>query len=366
MSFKVEEDMYDLIKSYLEKLGYAVIIDKPRGSGVKFRSLKGWTIDVVGVKKERPREVIAIEAKNNLGSSSVLDALSKAEMYRNVCTRVYVAFPRKKMGLKENRPAVREIRQECERRGIGILEVGDECQELIQAVPTPLRVDMLREILNEFERRTSRFQGFEEEDFARYFSDEEEDVVWHKFRIFAEEVEKRIRKNGFVLTRKATRDKWWYSFSRKALKTRRYFDVPHFTLSFWGDGIVLELIAREGSFLNNLRRKVKSNRRAFYKIISNLRKASLPYELKMIQRVHVKGYETETGSEYIVHSPHLTRENIKELTRFLLEKREKGKIWLWVGHMFHLKDDETHTEELIDLVEEAVNELDELYKFIIL
>ena len=185
--FKKEEDMYDSVKKHLEKLGYRVVVDKPRASGIRFTSLKGWTIDVVGVKKERPPEVIAIEVKNNLGSSSVLDALSKAEMYRNVCTRVYVAFPRAKMRLKENRSTVKEIRQECERRGIGILEVGEECRELIRAVPSSLRVDMLREILNEFERRTSKFEGFEEEDFAKYYSDNEDDVVWHKFELLIKE-----------------------------------------------------------------------------------------------------------------------------------------------------------------------------------
>jgi transcriptional regulator of aromatic amino acid metabolism len=76
--FKDEESMYEVIKNYLVDNGYQVIIDKPRGFGVKFKALKGWIIDVIAVKKGKNLEVIAVEAKNNLGSSSVLDALSNA------------------------------------------------------------------------------------------------------------------------------------------------------------------------------------------------------------------------------------------------------------------------------------------------
>jgi hypothetical protein len=220
VSFKKEEEMYDIIKNYLESHGYRVIIDKPRGSGIKFKSLKGWTIDAVAVKKGRHPEVIAIEAKNSLGSSSVLDALSKAEMYRNVCTRVYVAFPKSDLRLRENKATVHEIRQECERRGIGILEVGKKCRELIPAVPSSLRVDMLREILHQFERKATHFSGFEEEDFARHYSEDEEDVVWHKFRLLAEDVEKRLKERGLVKTHEARGASWWYSFSKRLSNAR--------------------------------------------------------------------------------------------------------------------------------------------------
>jgi hypothetical protein len=129
--FKKEEDMYESIQEYLENRGYEVIIDEQRGSGIKFKSLKGWTIDVVGVKKQRSPEIVAVEAKNSVNSSAILDAFSKAEMYRKVCNRVYVAFPRIALHLKENSETSREIRQECQRRGIGMLEVGEGCKEAL-------------------------------------------------------------------------------------------------------------------------------------------------------------------------------------------------------------------------------------------
>jgi len=362
--FKNEEEMYGIIKDYLEEQGYQAIIDKPRGSGIKFTSLKGWTIDAVAVKKGKHPEVIAIEAKNNLDSSSVLDALSKAEMYRNVCTRVYVAFPEGDLRQKENKTTVQEIRQECERRGIGMLEVGKECKELIRSVPSSLRVDMLKEILHEFEKKASHFKGFEEEDFARFYSDEEDDVVWHKFRLLVEDVEKRLEEKELIRTHEARGTSWWYSFSKKLSRGERYFDVPHFTVSFWGEGIMAELIVREGSYLNNLRKKIQQNPELFKRILSEL-KSKLPCDIKIMERVHVGGYQTESSSQFIVSSQHIDESYTKRLMQTLQKKGQKGKIWLWIGHLFHLHDEETHSDKLVICIEEFVEGLMEVYKFIV-
>jgi hypothetical protein len=356
--------MYDLIKKHLEKLSYRIIVDKPKGSGIKFRSLKGWTIDVVGVKKAKSPEVVAIEVKRNLGSSSVLDALSKAEMYRNVCTEVYIAFPKGSLHVKENRVTVREIRQECKRRGIGLMEVGEECREVIPAVPSSLRVDMLREILNELEKKSSKFNGFEEEDFVKYYSYDEEDVVRHKFKLLIREVEERLKARGLVLTHRPRGEKWWYSFSRKLSRGERYFDVPHFTVSFWGVGIMAELIIRESSYLNQLRKKIEKNPRPFVRIIQRL-KEKFPCEIRVKERVHIGGYETETSSEYAVFSQHLDQYYARKLKKWILRKTHKGKKWLWIGHLFHLHDEETGSEELVERIQEFVEGLTELYEFVI-
>jgi hypothetical protein len=362
--FEKEEDMYSLIGKYFEEHGYNILIDKPRGSGIKFKSLKGWTIDVVGVKKGENSEVVAVEAKNSLDSSSVLDALSKAEMYRNVCTRVYVAFPKDDLHSKDNKETVREIRQECERRGIGMLEIGKECKPLLSAVPSSLRIDMFRDILLEFEKRAKKFNGFEEEDFARYYSDIEDEVVWHKFELLIEEVEKRLNKKGLVRTHEARGTSWWYSFSKKLHKDERYFDVPHFTISFWGEGIMVELIAREGPYLNGLRKRIKQNPKLFKQMLLRL-KSNIPCEIKVRQRVFIGGYQTETSSEYVVYSQHIDESSIKYLTHFLEEKRQRGKMWLWIGHLFHLKDGETHSWELTNYIEKFIVGLIEIYDFIV-
>lgn len=364
--FEKEEDAYEIIEKYLEGKHYLVLIAKPKGSGIKIKSLKGWTIDVIGIKKGKNPEVIAIEAKNNLGTSSVLDALSKAEMYRKFCTRVYVAFPRGHLRLKENRVIVREVRQECERRGIGMLEVGKECKEIVQAVPSSLRIDMLKEILNEFEKRTSQFNGFEEEDFVKYFTDVEENVVWHKFNLLAKEVGERLERKGLVQTHEARGVNWWYSFSRKLSKGQRYFDVPHFTVSFWGwdGGIMAEFIVREGSYLSNLRKKIQQNPELFIRIFRRL-KEKLPCEIKIMERVHIGGYRTDSSSEYSIFSQHLDEDYITKLMNLIIEGGRKGKIWLWIGHLFHLSEEETHSRKLIDCIEEFVEGLMELYSYIV-
>lgn len=362
--FKDEESMYEVIKNYLVDNGYQVIIDKPRGFGVKFKALKGWIIDVIAVKKGKNLEVIAVEAKNNLGSSSVLDALSKAEMYRNVCTRVYIAFPESDIHFKENKTIVQEIRQECERRGIGILEVGEKCRELVTAVPSSLRVDMLREILHEFEKKATSFTGFEEEDFARFYSEDEEDIVWQKFKLLVQDLEQRLKAKGLVRTHEARGTSWWYSFSKKLSLGERYFDVPHFTVSFWGEGIMAELIVREGPYLNTLRRKIKKNPKKFEKILLGL-KNKISSEIKIMERVHVGGYQTDSSSEYVVYSRFIDESHIRRLMHLLQKKSEKGKIWFWIGHLFHLHDDETHSNKLVDHIEKFFDALMEIYTFII-
>ena len=69
-------------------------IDYPKGTGIKFNLLKGWTIDVVGIKTEDGRkEVVAVEVKNRVSPLSVMQALSQAEIYQKACTKVYIAFP---------------------------------------------------------------------------------------------------------------------------------------------------------------------------------------------------------------------------------------------------------------------------------
>jgi hypothetical protein len=362
MVFEKEEDMYELIQEYFQIRGYKVIIDKPHGSGVKFKSLKGWIIDVVGVKKQKSPEVVAIEAKNSLGSSAVLDAYSKAEMYRNVCNRVFVAFPKMALHLRENKETAKEIRHECQRRGIGMLEVGAECKEVLSAIPSSLRIGMLRDLLNEFERNTVQFDGFEEEDFVRYFSENEQDVVKHKLRLLVKEVETRLKAKGLVLTHDGPD---WFSFSKKLPAGERYWRVPHFTVNYWSweAGIMAEFIAREGRSLNNLRRKIQQNPDVFDNIIGTL-KNKMHCEIKIDERIHVGGYTTHSSSEYIVSSNYLDRIYASKLRTLILQKGRKGKIWLWIGHLFHLSEEETHSAELINSIEEFVNGLMELYNYL--
>lgn len=109
---KSEEILYPVVAEFLKRKGYDVKIDSPKGSGIKFDLLKGWTIDVVGIKPVgRRKEVVAVEVKNHVTPSSVLQALSQAQMYQNACTKVYIAFPITAWDKEENTDAVEEVKR---------------------------------------------------------------------------------------------------------------------------------------------------------------------------------------------------------------------------------------------------------------
>jgi len=151
MTFKSEQQMYPIIADHFSRLGYDTRIDSPEQNSIKFDLLKGWTIDVTGMRKrEGTAEVIAVEAKNDVDAQSVTQAISQAEMYKNVCTKVYVAFPDKYLNLKENRDVTREIQELCETKGIGLLSVRRECKEIVKAPSLPLRIHMYNDIINQF------------------------------------------------------------------------------------------------------------------------------------------------------------------------------------------------------------------------
>jgi hypothetical protein len=221
---------------------------------------------------------------------------------------------------------------------------------------------MFRDLLNEFEKSTSQFNGFEEEDFVRNFSENEQDVVERKLRLLVEDVEERLKTKGLVLTHDGP---YWFSFSRKLPAGERYWHVPHFTVSYWSweAGIMAEFIAREGRSLNNLRRKIRQDPELFDKIIGNL-KHKLPCEIKIDERVHVGGYSTDSGSKYVVSSQYLDKIYASKLRALILEKGRKGKIWLWIGHLFHLSEKETHSALLVDSIEGFFNGLMELYNYL--
>ena len=360
MKFIREEDMYPTIGKYFEDQDYKVIIDSPIGTGIKFDLLKGWTIDVSGVKGN---EIVAVEAKNNLGAQTILQAISQAEMYKSACTRVFIAFPQ--TDLKENQDILKDIQRLCQARGIGLLSVGKICEEIVPAAISAMRVGIFREIVDQFTLKTYEFEGFKEEDFVKYYSDLEGDVVWHKFQLLTTDVERRLAKKGLVLTHRADRSRWWNSFSRKLPKNKRYYQVPHFTLSFWGyeAGIMLELIVREGLYLNNLRRKIRKDPSVFNEIMKKIKNSKFTYEIELMKRIHIGGYETTTASKYVITSEYLDSSNTKKLAELLFEKERGRKIWFWVGCFFHLSEEKSHSSDLVDEIEASTDDLIELYDF---
>ena len=120
-----EEALYPVIAEHFERQGFKVLIDSPRGSGIRFDLLKGWTIDVVAMRpSDETKDLVAVEVKKKVNPMSVLQALSQAEIYQNACTKVYIAFPVGEWDKEENTDAVKEVIELCQSRGIDTL-IGD-------------------------------------------------------------------------------------------------------------------------------------------------------------------------------------------------------------------------------------------------
>lgn len=362
MKFKKEEDMYDVIGKYFEQNDYLIIIDKPRGSGIKFDVLKGWRIDVAGFKKDNnTTEVIAVEVKNNLGAQSVLQAISQAEMYKRGCNKVYVAFPKDDFDSKNNKDVVAEIYELCSTKGIGILKVGKSCKEVVSAATSYPKIDTYTSIINQFQ--SDKFQGFDVEDFARSYLDDA-DLVRYKFILLKEEMERRLKPKRLILTHEPTLDSWRFSFVDNSLKDKRYFDVPHFSIVWWDYGVMCELFLRSSTYLNALKVKVKNDDSQFYKILKQLKKSRYSYEIKIKERVHLGGYETAESSEYILRSTYLDRDNYQAFIEFLLKKRNR-KIWLKVERLFYLSEENCQSDKLLDDLEDVIDDLMDFYKYLI-
>jgi len=359
MKLKREEDMYEIIGEYFEKECYETIIDKPARSGIKFDLLKGWYVDVAGIKRDKnPQELIAVEAKNNLGAQSVVQAISQAEMYRSAFNKVYVAFPESDFDSKENEKVKNEITELCDAKGIGILNVGKVCKEILPATPSYLKIDIYHNVINQFE--PGEFEGFEKEDYARFYSNDAY-LVWNKFTLFMEEMKDRLKSKEVILTHEPTWNGWFFSFSDVSAENKSYFKVPHFTVN-WDDGVLLQLIVREPSYLNALKKKVKNNQSDLYNLLKKLGKGDYSFKIKIEERTHLGGYRTDSTSEYVFYSKYISKDIYQEFVDFLLKKR-KGKIWLRSTYFVSLDEEICHSKNLIDDLAGAVSDLMPLYQY---
>lgn len=139
MSFSKEEEMYPIIRKFLEsEFGCKAVEEKTR-----FTLLKGWRIDVAGIVKENgtPR-IISVEAKNGIGPYTVLQGISQAEMYQKVATIVYLAFPEEKIYhfRKRNEKDWNRITNLCKSKGIGILSVKEKNCGILQGLTKKMTV----------------------------------------------------------------------------------------------------------------------------------------------------------------------------------------------------------------------------------
>ncbi len=56
--------------------------------------MEGWTIDVAGIiKNNKSPKIVSVEAKLSIDAQAFLSAVSQADMYQEVSTIFYLAFP---------------------------------------------------------------------------------------------------------------------------------------------------------------------------------------------------------------------------------------------------------------------------------
>jgi len=377
MTFNKEEEMYEIIGEYFAKNGYRTLINK-----ITFDLLsKGWKIDVVGIKKEKNKpELIAVEAKKDLKPERIVQAISQAEIYKSAFNKVYVAFPKSDLESEDNKEFVGEIEDLCKAKGVGILEVGKTCQESqerLSATPSYLKVDIYQGIINQIE--PTEFEGFELEDFVRHYNSDHDPVVFKTFSLLIEELEKRLKSKGLVLTHgpasaltevpdeNYTSERFWATFSDIRLKDEDYVNVPSFVIKWRGHGVMVELISGPSSYLDAFKEKLKNDDTKFYEILRQIKEESYYYYNIKVQegrKIERRSYELTppTSIEYILHSEYLTTNNYQEFVRFLREERKK-KICLVISCFFHIKG--WYSEDLVSSIESAIGDLMELYRHII-
>jgi hypothetical protein len=266
MSFSKESDMYNNIAEFLKNHfpGCKTVIDK-----ITFDMLKGWKIDVVGIIHKRNNYVIAIEAKNDMSSGSILQGISQAEMYQKACNESYIALPSDGISdfRKSNKDDWDRIIDLCKLKGIGILSVEmqwQDCRILCEAMKVERYLDLHEDILNQLEYETlTNFEGFEESDFD-YFTgraDWRKPVLRKRIELLVEEIKREIlanprdfpaidsRKLVVSLPSTGLRDHGCWFFAAEVEREKLAYS-PHFTFNIDNSGVSCELNLGESQITN--------------------------------------------------------------------------------------------------------------------
>lgn len=197
MPFSSEFDMYPHIEEFLRRDLRCCQTDQD----VSFRYESGTrTIDVVGLVREddgTPSEIIAVEAKADLGAKNIRDIFGQAEDDRQVAHEVYVAFPK---NLLDAYPSTsNEIKRKCRDKNMGLLVVNGK---ICKAVFSPERLpqpdpEKVREIVSKFKYEVTSFEGFCFKDFSRtslfYEKPSEYQIVEKKLERLVKEVVEHLQ-----------------------------------------------------------------------------------------------------------------------------------------------------------------------------
>lgn len=306
LSFSNEDEMYPIIADFLHHYhqfrGCKAVENK-----ITFNLLKGWKIDVAGIIEDRNNYLIAVEAKNEISASSVLQAISQAEMYQKICNEVYIALPRDEITrFKDtNRIDWERITDLCRVKGIGIMSVGDqECDVIEKAMRLPRFSDLYEDIVNQINLETlESFQGFTERDFD-YFIERAEgrrDVVKKKIQLLIQAIKHQILSNPrdfhAIDTKKLVAELPKRGFGRHGCwffvaeaEKRRLPYIPHFTFHVNSEEgvsclLTLETIRTTDKFIQ----KLQTEEDKFLGILERLHDKDEDYELKIWEQIPEPG-----------------------------------------------------------------------------
>jgi hypothetical protein len=274
-----EASLYPVVAEYFKRQEYDVRIDSPKGSGIKFDLLKGWTIDVVAMKPtDEGKNLVAVEVKNKVSPMSILQAISQAEIYQNACTKVYIAFPMSEWEKEENTDAVREVKELCQSRGIGILKIGSLGlrQPCIEELPpiTSLRLDVYQGIVKQFAEKVGKFEGFGLDDFHWVLLEDPSynKLVRKKLRMLLDSVSERLPisfkrklkyhnlgKSGF----------WGY-----LLEEKNQAQYTHFNFSIHSDEFTVGIVSETKRPITKIIQNISDDKEGFLKILKGIEGAT--------------------------------------------------------------------------------------------
>ncbi len=114
-----EEELYEILKNYLEKNNYFPVKISP---SIKIRKYRP---DVVGL---RGKEVQCIEVKPEINEYRIMEAITQAKIYMLGATHVFVAFPHPSK--KEEKDLLELLKNICKDFGIGIYLIDAESKKV--------------------------------------------------------------------------------------------------------------------------------------------------------------------------------------------------------------------------------------------
>lgn len=371
MSFSKEEEMYPIIRKFLEsEFDCKAVEEKTR-----FTLLKGWRIDVAGIVKENgtPR-IISVEAKNGIGPYTVLQGISQAEMYQKVATIVYLAFPEEKIYhfKKRNEKDWARITNLCKSKGIGILSVKEnDCEIVEKALELPQNIDTYYDVIDQIEEQTiEEFEGFTNRDFDYFLEIEDgrRKIVKRKIEHFLGEVRDGLLKKctdfPYIDPRKLKveigrfqKNSCWCFISQEKKRDLPYY--AHYTVGIDGLGVDIVVNMETDKSVNNFIHNVQGRKDKFLILLRELTTIDSDYELKIWERIPPL-WDWSNVSAF--NTGHIDNEVLDQILKVL--NTLKHSVVRLVCPKYFRGNKSLYTKVMVDEIIQRVGQMQEFYGFL--